>query len=117
MAQILNRWNGTEWVPVSNVNDAIKTWDAAAITELEALEATLKADYNRYLDSLAAYVARVKAINDARQSFFKIIQISAAASIKNQAAKYILDNGGSLMPSIHIVNSCDSDKLLNRKQP
>lgn len=119
----------------TNVKEAIATWNkehATATAELEALEAPLKTDYNRYIDSLAAYIARVKAANDVRQGYVGIFQIedvlngtrtqgifeySAKAPIQSNASKYLLDNdvNGRVTTSLILTSSCSADGLLERK--
>ena len=119
----------------TNVNEAITTWNnehTAATAELVTLEATLKADYNRYVDSLAAYIARVKTANDVRGGFIRQLEIedvsngtrtfqhfaSAAKNpIENEAATYILDNDRTfrVTPSVLLVDACNDAALLERK--
>lgn len=118
----------------TNVNEAITTWNdehAAATVELETLEETLKADYNKYVDSLAAYVARVKAANDVRDGFIRVLQsedisngtatfhefVSGAENpIESNAGKYLLDTINPVeVKSPVIVAACDAAGLLERK--
>jgi hypothetical protein len=124
----------------TNVNEAVTTWNdehTAATAELVTLEATLKADYNKYIGSLAAYVARVKTANDVRNGFIRQFEIedvsngtnkgnfsktiqfisNAKSSIENEAAKYLLDNDRCYRatPVVVIVDACDANRLLERK--
>lgn len=119
----------------TDVNQAVTTWNAehaAATAELEALEATLKVNYNAYIDSLAAYIARVKAANDVRQGYIRVLEIedvandtrtlggfvhSAEKPIENQALEYLLDHDRNFRatPSLVIADACDAAKLLERK--
>lgn len=120
----------------TNVKHAISSWNKEyleATRELAALEATLKADYNKYVDSLAAYVARVKAANDVRQGFVRVLETEdasngtktiheftyhAKAPIKNQADKYLLDKPVDKLQyqySLEAVRACNVEKLLQRK--
>lgn len=118
----------------TDVNTAVITWNAEhanAITELATLEATLKADYNKYIDSLAAYLERLQAANDIRQRYINILGIedvsndtktrvefiySAKVPIENKATKYLLDTIITQeTKSPVIVSACDAAKLLERK--
>ena len=119
----------------TDVNAAVATWNAeyaTATAELPTLEATLKADYNKYVDSLAAYVARVKAANDIRQGYERILGIEDVANdtrtrkeflaladdpIANIAENYLLDKdrNGKVTTSLVLVGSCNADELLARK--
>lgn len=119
----------------TDVNAAVTTWNdacATAKTEVASLEATLKADYNKYVDSLAAYVERVKAANDIRTGYANILGNEdvendirtrneflslAVAPIENSAAKYILDSqeGDRVTRSLRLVRACDANELLERK--
>lgn len=93
-----------------DVNEAISTWNdehTTATTELVALEATLKEDFNQYVDSLCAYLHRLKEANDIRQGYlarFKKMDVSEGTNrqsklfgqgakqlIENQAVKYLLE--------------------------
>jgi hypothetical protein len=93
----------------ANVTEAINTWNAEhakATKELAALELALKADYNKYVDSLCAYLHRLKEANDIRQGYIRKFSISDNANetrkcaefgssskqaIENQADKYLLE--------------------------
>jgi hypothetical protein len=118
----------------TNVNEAVTTWNAehaTATVELETLEATLKADFNKYVDSLAAYVGRLKSANDVRQGFVCILSIedvsndtrtadafgyNAELPIENNAVKYLLDtNNDAETKSPTFVRACASENLLSRK--
>lgn len=118
-----------------DVNEAVTAWNnecAAAKTDLATLEAALKADYNKYIDSLSAYLQRLKAANDVREGYvndFGADDIknnthtrnnfiySAAAPIENNATEYILDNsvGLGLRNSYELVRSTSTDRLLAKK--
>lgn len=120
----------------ADVIQMVTDWNtehAVATVELEALEATLKADYNKYVDSLAAYVARLQAANEVRQGFIRVLDQedvandnhhlkggfghSAEATIENQAVKYLIDRwlNEQNTTSVIWVKSCDAVKLLERK--
>ena len=118
----------------TNVNEAVTTWNAehdTATAELGMLEATLKADFNKYVDSLAAYAGRLKPANDVRQGFMRIFSIedvsnntrtadafgyAAELPIENNAVKYLLDTTNHAeTKSPELVLACDSEKLLSRK--
>lgn len=93
----------------TDIAEAINTWNdehTTATAELAALEATLKADYNNYVDSLCAYLHRLKEANDIRQGFIRKFSLADASNetkhcttfasgskqlIENQAVKYLLD--------------------------
>lgn len=119
----------------TDVNQVITTWNnacTAAKTELDALEAALAAEYNKYIDSLSAYLQKLKATNDIRQNYINAFSNedskngtctrnnflhSAAAPIENIATKYILDNSTDigLRNSYELVRAARTDVLLTKK--
>jgi hypothetical protein len=114
------------------VNDAVTDWNntaETANTELKTLEDTLKSSYNNYIDSLAAYLQKIKDINTVREKYIRIFEsedmkndtrlrveflYSASESLKNNGNKYILDNI-NLRDSYELVMSESVDRLLSKK--
>ena len=118
----------------TDVNTAVSTWSyerTKAQNELATLEAVLKNDFNKYVDSLAAYLQRLSTANNVRQTYERVFSIedvknntynsagfggNAAPPIENQAIKYMLDTMNPVeTKSPTIVHSCDVDKLLTKK--
>lgn len=118
------------------VTAAVTTWNnehTAATSELETLEAALKASYNAYIDSLAAYISRVKQANDMRQDYIRVFSIEdrengttkrkyflqdAKDPVANAGTKYMLDPGETdqVMRSYYLVRASDSAGLSARKR-
>jgi hypothetical protein len=119
----------------TNVNAAVSDWNtqhANAITDLDTLEATLKDDFNKYVDSLSNYLERLKDSNNIRNNYIISLDIEdvsnntrtrvqftdeAAPPIENNAIKYLLDNheGDQVTRSVFLTKAYDATKLLNRK--
>jgi uncharacterized GH25 family protein len=118
-----------------DVNAAITDWNNKAVeakAELEPLEEDLKQSYNNYIDSLVAYLQKVKDTNEIRSRYIRIFQnedmkndtrianqfsYHAVEPIKNIAPKYILDNKAQmgLRNSLEIVRSESVERLLSKK--
>lgn len=119
----------------TNVNHAVSVWNKEyleATSELAALEATLKADYNKYIDSLVAYLKRLKSANDVRQGFVRKLEIEDASngtrtiheftyhakpSLENRADKYVIeqDVGAGTPAVVTTVRACSVESLIQRK--
>lgn len=118
-----------------NANAVATDWNnqrSVAIGELDTLEVTLKADYNKYIDSLSAYLQRLKAANDIRNNYINDLSIedikndtrnretflySAADPIKNNAKDYMLDDhrNSEVTKASLLIESCSIDALINMK--
>ncbi|ERI92144.1 hypothetical protein HMPREF1982_02685 [Clostridiales bacterium oral taxon 876 str. F0540] len=118
-----------------SVNEAVTTWNTAAAdaeTELKALEDTLKADYNKYIDSLSAYLKKINDTNAIRNTYVNVFEkedienstynknnflYSAVPPLQNIGEKYILDNSVEVgqRDSYEIVKAADAEKLLTKK--
>lgn len=119
----------------TNVNAAVTDWNtqrASAVTDLDTLEATLKDDFNKYVDSLSNYLQRLKEANIIRSNYINTFDIEdvsnntrtrvqftdeAAPPIENAAVKYLLDSheGDQVMRSVFLTKSCSTTELVNRK--
>jgi len=118
-----------------NANAAATDWNnqrSEAIGELDTLEATLKADFNKYIDSLSAYLQRLKAANDIRNNYINDLGVedikndtrnrqtflySATDPIKNNAMNYIFDDhrNSQVTKASLLIGSCDVNELNSRK--
>lgn len=117
-----------------NIKAIAESWNetrSTTIKELEALELSLKTNYNNYIDSLVGYLDKIQTVNEARRSIIRelgkedtsnktitVIEFATLAEdpITNNALEYIIDRQEPLIEkSRHMVLACDTVKLLRRK--
>ncbi len=117
-----------------NIKAVAESWNkthATTIKELEALELSLKTNYNKYIDSLVDYLDKLQTVNEIRSRIVRelenedvsnetrtaiIFNTLAEGPINNNALEYIIDRREpAIETSRRMVLACSTVKLLQRK--
>ena len=102
-----------------------KQQKSKAEKELKSLEASLKKDFNKYVDSLCNYLMKLESSNNVRSSLYNSLTehggknsfgFQADPPIENQAVKYMLDTTNPMeIKSTTLVLSNNHNVLIEKK--